>query len=76
MHPQILDILGGDLLPVSIFKFIKMFFFAHSKIELGEFTMVSQPIRLILVDCFIFHFFEVVFHFHFFVGLLPLIFLR
>ena len=38
--------------------------FVGSKDELGEFTMVSQPIRLILVDCFVFHFFfEVVFHF-------------
>ena len=35
MHPQILDIFGGDFLPFSIFKFIKMFFFAHSKIELN-----------------------------------------
>ena len=25
-------------------------------IQLGEFTMVSQPIRLILVDWFVFHF--------------------
>ena len=40
---------------------------------LGEFTIVSQPIRLIVVDWFVFHFilrlspflifFEVVFHF-------------
>ena len=29
----------------------------HNKLRLGEFTMVSQPIRLILVDWFIFHFF-------------------
>ena len=27
-----------------------------NNIKLGEFTMVSQPIRLILVDCFVFHF--------------------
>ena len=27
------------------------------KMKLGEFTMVSQPIRLILVDLFVFHFF-------------------
>ena len=27
------------------------------KVLLGEFTMVSQPIRLILVDWFVFHFF-------------------
>ena len=32
------------------------------KLRLGEFTMVSQPIRLILVD------FEVVLHFSFFLG--------
>ena len=31
---------------------------------LGEYTMESQPIRLILVDWFVFHFiFEVIFHF-------------
>ena len=36
----------------------------RSRLELGEFTMVSQPIRLILVDWFVFHlFFKVVFHF-------------
>ena len=47
--------------------------------KLGEFTMVSQPIRLILVDWFVFHFFEVIFHFFyvvflfffFFLGRLP-----
>ena len=41
---------------------------------LGEYTMESQPIRLILVDWFVFHFiFEVIFHFFkfFFWGRLP-----
>ena len=42
---------------------------------LGEFTMVSQPIRLILVDWFVFHFFlGCLPFFHFFLGRLPFFF--
>ena len=34
-----------------------LWYHVHNKGKLGEFTMVSQPIRLILVDWFVFHFF-------------------
>ena len=44
-------------------------YFSENKQEiyLGEFTMVSQPIRLILVDWFVFHFI--------FLGRLPFLFI-
>jgi hypothetical protein len=41
-------------------KFISCFLYtceSEIRTKLGEFTMVSQPIRLILIDCFIFNFF-------------------
>jgi hypothetical protein len=41
---------------------------------LGEFTMVSQPIRLILVDWFIFHFFLGRLPFYLFLRSSPILF--
>ena len=43
--------------------------------KLGEFTMVSQPIRLILVDWFVFHFCLGRFPFLFFLVVFIFIFL-
>ena len=64
------DVMLGHRLGLRLCrKLIKIIYFQHSKpdeglflndphlySQLGEFTMVSQPIRLILVDWFVFHF--------------------
>ena len=71
-----------------VVKIKKAFSREQNYLKLGQFTMVSQPIRLILVDWLVFHFCkgrfpfkkkikkknQVVFIFQFFLGRLPFFF--